>query len=134
MNINIKNQITGIQHIGIPTNDIDKTITFYQGLGFEIALTTVNKAANERVAFMKMNNLIIETYENQRAVMRAGAIDHIAMDVTDINHVYNEVKAAGYNIVHDSVQFLPFWEYGIKFFTIVGPNEEMLEFSERLKS
>ena len=40
MNINIKNQITGIQHIGIPTNDIDKTITFYQGLGFEIALTT----------------------------------------------------------------------------------------------
>ena len=26
---------TGIQHIGIPTSDIETTIRFYEGLGFQ---------------------------------------------------------------------------------------------------
>lgn len=41
--MNLKTYTTGIQHIGIPTNDIEKTIEFYQKLGFEIALRTVNE-------------------------------------------------------------------------------------------
>ena len=40
----------GIQHIGIPTNDLEKTIAFYQRLGFIIAHQTINEKANERVA------------------------------------------------------------------------------------
>ena len=28
-------RITGIQHIGLPTNDIEATIKFYETLGFE---------------------------------------------------------------------------------------------------
>ena len=132
MKLNIANLINGIQHIGIPTNDIEKTVTFYQGLGFEVALATFNKEANEKVVFLKMKDLMIETYENHNAEMKAGAIDHIAMDVTNIDQVYEEVKSAGYTILHDSVQFLPFWENGVRFFTIVGPNQEKLEFSEKL--
>lgn len=126
--------ITGIQHIGIPTNDIDKTVTFYQGLGFEIAHSIFNKAANEKVVFLKMKNVVIETYENHSAVMKVGAIDHIALDVKDIDFLYDKMKASGYNMVHDSVQFLPFWEKGIRFFIIIGPNEEKLEFCEKLTS
>ena len=42
--------LTGVAHIGIPTNDLDKTIAFYKKLGFISALETVNKAAGERVA------------------------------------------------------------------------------------
>lgn len=38
----IKDFTTGVQHIGIPTNDINKTIEFYHALGFETALRTVN--------------------------------------------------------------------------------------------
>ena len=37
--------LTGVAHIGIPTNDLDKTIVFYKKLGFVSALETVNKAA-----------------------------------------------------------------------------------------
>ena len=37
----IKDFTTGVQHIGIPTNDINKTIEFYHALGFETALRTV---------------------------------------------------------------------------------------------
>ena len=48
--MNLKTYTTGIQHIGIPTNDIEKTIAFYKELGFEVALETVNEEANEKVA------------------------------------------------------------------------------------
>lgn len=124
--------MTGVQHIGIPTNDIDKTITFYQRLGFTIAYQTVNEKVNERVAFLQFGNLIIETYENHAATLRSGAIDHLAIDVKEIDRLYEEIKTAGFHILDDSVQYLPFWEKGVKFFTILGPNEEKVEFCERL--
>lgn len=31
----MKNYVTGLQHIGIPTNDIKKSLEFYEKLGFE---------------------------------------------------------------------------------------------------
>jgi hypothetical protein len=30
------------------------------------------------------------------------------------------------------IQLLPFWEQGVKFFTVLGPNEERVEFSQYL--
>ena len=32
--MDLKNYSTGVQHIGIPTNDIGKTVEFYHKLGF----------------------------------------------------------------------------------------------------
>lgn len=130
--MNIKEKITGVQHIGIPTDNIEKTVEFYQSLGFEIALRTVNESADEKVAFLQLGNLVIETYENKAAAMKAGAVDHIALDVKDIDKVFEEVRANGYRLLDDAVQSLPFWEHGVKFFTIAGPNEEKIEFCERL--
>ena len=132
MEMNLREQLNGVQHIGIPTNDIEKTIEFYQKLGFEIAFQTVNEEANEKVAFLKLNTLVIETYENKAAVMRSGAIDHIAIDVKDIEKVYAMINQAGLNSTQDTIHFLPFWENGVKFFTIEGPNKEKVEFSQYL--
>ena len=84
----LREQLNGIQHVGIPTNDIEATIEFYGKLGFEVALQTVNEEANEKVSFLKLNNLVIETYENKAAKMESGAIDHVAIDVKDIEKVY----------------------------------------------
>ena len=63
--MNLREQLNGVQHIGIPTNDIENTIEFYQKLGFEIAFRTVNEEANEKVVFLKLHTLVIETYENK---------------------------------------------------------------------
>lgn len=79
--------VTDLQHIGIPTNDIEKTISFYGKLGFEAAFQTVNQAADEKVAFLKNQNIVIETYENKKAAMAGGAVDHIALDVTDVEKI-----------------------------------------------
>ncbi len=132
MEMNLREQLNGVQHIGIPTNDIENTIEFYQKLGFEIAFQTVNEEANEKVAFLKLHTLVIETYENKAAVMQSGVIDHIAIDVKDIEKVYAMINQAGLNSTQDTVHFLPFWENGVKFFTIEGPNKEKVEFSQYL--
>ena len=132
MEMNLREQLNGVQHIGIPTNDIENTIEFYQKLGFEIAFRTVNEEANEKVVFLKLHTLVIETYENKAAVMQSGAIDHIAIDVKDIEKVYAMINQAGLNSTQDTVHFLPFWENGVKFFKITGPNCEVIEFSQIL--
>ena len=128
----IREQLNGIQHVGIPTNDIEATIEFYGKLGFEVALQTVNEEANEKVAFLKLNNLVIETYENKAAKMESGAIDHVAIDVKYIEKVYEFINQADLNNTRDTIHFLPFWENGVKFFTIEGPNKEKVEFSQYL--
>lgn len=121
---------TGVQHIGLPTNDIEATIDFYRQLGFFVALRTVNEAAKEQVAFLKLKNLTIEAYETGAATGVSGAIDHIALDVADVDAVFQGAKDEGLNLLHREVQFLPFWERGVRFFTIQGPNGEKLEFSQ----
>ena len=86
-----KTYTTGVQHVGIPTNNIEETIAFYEKLGFEKVFETVNEAANEKVAFLKHGNT-----------------------------------------TKDTIHFLPFWENGVRFFTIEGPNKEKIEFSQYL--
>ena len=130
--MNLQTYTTGIQHIGIPTNDIEKTIEFYKKLGFETALQTINEEAGEKVAFLKLKTLVIETYENKQAKLTNGAIDHVAIDVKDIEETYKEVCAMDLNTTNDEIHFLPFWDNGVKFFTIKGPNEEKVEFSQFL--
>lgn len=128
--MNIKTFTTGIQHIGIPTNDIEKTINFYLTLGFSIALRTQN--GDEEVAFLQLHNLVIETYQNRQATMAYGAIDHIAIDVKNIDELFTVVQQAHLTMLDTEVHGLPFWEHGVKFFTIEGPNREKIEFCERL--
>ena len=126
----LKKNITGLQHLGLPTNDIEKTISFYQSLGFDVAWQTVNGA--EKVAFLRLHYLTIETYENHQAAMLNGAVDHIALDVSDIQAAFEQVRGLGYKMFDTEVQFLPFWERGVRFFTIEGPNHEKVEFSQML--
>ena len=141
----IKDFTIGVQHIGIPTNDIKKTIEFFQLLGFDIAFRTIN--GPEEVAFLQLHNLVIETYQNHQAKMEYGAIDHIAIDVKNIDALFEEVKAKAieaekaatekqatslFRMLDTQVNGLPFWEKGVKFFTIEGPNKEKIEFCERL--
>lgn len=119
---------TGLQHIGIPTNDIEATLRFYRSLGFEVAHRANNKG--ELVAFLRLGDLMIETYQNGRANGLAGAIDHIAINVTDVNEARRIADAMGLEIIEEGQ--LPFWENGVKYFTVLGPNREKLEFNQYL--
>ncbi|MGF6990724.1 lactoylglutathione lyase [Lachnospiraceae bacterium PM6-15] len=121
--------VTGIQHLGIPTNNMKETLEFYKKLGFQVMYQTIN--ADERVAFLQLENVMVETYENGQATLQAGAVDHIALDSSNIEKSYQEVQKLGFAIVGD-IEYLPFWENGVRFFKIQGPNGEIVEFCQRL--
>ena len=103
MEKDFKKYITGLQHIGIPTNDVEKTKDFYRLLGFRVVFQTVNQEADEKVTFLKLGHTVIETYENKHAAMENGALDHIALNVTDIEDVYKLVTKAGFSILEKGI-------------------------------
>ena len=125
----VSEYVNGYQHVGIPSNDIDATIRFFEALGFEIAYETEHDG---RVVFLQCGSIMIETYEKfGEAAGKRGAIDHIALDVKDLDKALEEVKKTGYPIV-EGPAFLPFWKNGVRYFTIEGPDKEAVEFSQML--
>lgn len=130
--MNIKACCTGIQHIGIPTDNIEKTILFYEDMGFDKVYETYNENANQKVAFLQLGNLMIETYEEENIIRTNGSINHIAIDCIEIQKAYAIAKAKGYVLLTEGVQSLDFWENGIRYFIIEGPNKERLEFCQKL--
>lgn len=128
----IADYVTGLQHIGIPTNDIEATKDFYKSIGFEIAFETFNVEANEKVCFLKNHDVIIETFENHKASKIDGVIDHFCLHITNIEEVFQMIQKGNYEMVNDKIQFLPFWDNGVRFFTILGPNKEKVEFLQLL--
>ena len=126
-------RITGMQHIGLPTNDLDATIAFYKTLGFEVASTC--DLPTDKVAFLKLKDICIETYQSLTAPSAKGfdvAIDHICVDVDDIEATLEAVKAAGLVPMNDEIEFLPFWEKGVRFFKVLDPNNAPVEFCQIL--
>ena len=126
----IGSHVSGLQHIGLPTNDMEKTLAFYEKLGFTVAFRTVNNG--EKVCFLKLAGVCVETYENGQAVGTAGAIDHIALDVSDIEAAYALVQGLGYPVVSQGIESMNVWENGVRYFTILGPNQERVEFNQYL--
>ncbi|MGN1174804.1 MAG: VOC family protein [Roseburia sp.] len=127
-----KYKITGIAHVGIPTNDIEMTKKFYQSLGFDVILETYNEKAKEKVVFLQCKNYCVETFENKQAVMVDGAYQHVALEVEDIEQMYVDICRAGYLMATDGIETLPFWKNGVKFFMVYGPNRERIEFCQKL--
>ena len=119
---------TGLQHVGIPTNDIAKTIAFYEALGFRIVHRKDNRG--EDVAFLKMGDLVLETYQNHKAVGISGAIDHIALNVTDVEEARRIADKLKLDVIEEGQ--LSFWENGVRYFTVLGPNGEKVEFNQYL--
>ena len=119
----------GLQHVGIPTNDLEKTEKFYKKIGFQTLLSTENPNNSKKVVFLGCGALILEIYEEDRIKKEAGAIDHIALEVRDIEDARKEMCDKGLKATE--IKTLPFWERGIGFFKISGVNGETIEFCQR---
>ena len=128
----IESMITGIQHIGIPCADLDETIRFYEGLGFQLTWRAAPGSAGN-VAFLQKGTCVIETYTGAPLARANGAVDHIALNVTNIESVFAWINASEtYQSLDAEIQQLPFFERGVRFFRISGPNGETVEFNQIL--
>ena len=127
----IETWITGIQHIGIPCADLDETIRFYEGLGFRVTWHTASEFGS--VAFLQKDTCVIEAYTRDALARCNGAVDHFALNVTDIDAVFAWVNASEtYHSLDAEIQQLPFFDHGVRFFRIAGPNGETVEFNQIL--
>ena len=131
-------KINRLQHVGIPVTDIASSQTFYERLGFQSAMqsTFIHEGATGQVSMMKRDDIIIELYqmpepELSRVRQRTdGHIDHIAFDVDDIDETFSVLKQAGFTIPEAEPVFLNFWTKGCRYFYIIGPDGERLEFCQ----
>ncbi|MEN9696605.1 MAG: hypothetical protein RLZ56_26 [Bacteroidota bacterium] len=133
-------KINGLQHIGIPVTNLKTSEKFYEGLGFHNAMTSHFEINGEKgyVSMMKMGTIIIEIYQMPPAELleiqqrKNGHIDHIAFDVSDIDQSFQTLVDNGYKVLEPSPVFLNFWTKGCKYFNILGPDGERLEFNQIL--
>jgi catechol 2,3-dioxygenase-like lactoylglutathione lyase family enzyme len=133
--------LTGPQHLGIPVTDIARSKEFYGRLGFREVMSAELPEGREsvKVSMMDFNGFAIELYQltkkDQPGIQARGDghIDHIALNVLHIGKAFDELKAAGLTIVEKEPVYLPFWEKGIRYFNVLGPDGERVEFSEKLR-
>ena len=55
--MSIRDTVTGVQHVGIPTTDLEGTIAYYERLGFECLGIYPN--GEDRCTFLRLNNLTL---------------------------------------------------------------------------
>ena len=133
-------KINHLQHIGIPITNLEISKAFYERLGFKRVMnaTFMHEGEQGKVAMMKREEIIIELYQMPEPELtnvkqrKDGRIDHIAFDVDDINETFDLLKKEGFSIIEEQPVFLNFWVKGCKYFYILGPDGERLEFCQIL--
>jgi len=129
-----------IQHIGIPVHDLEVSIPFYERLGFENVMESPFEfdGGFGTCVMMKNHEVIVELYqmpEKQLAEIKKrtnGHVDHFAIDVTDVDHAFETLKKAGFEILEETPTYLQFWKNGTRFFNVKGPSGEIIEFNQIL--
>lgn len=126
----VNQYIRGLQHLGIPTKKMSESIVFYEKLGFQI-INEENQVNNGgQVVFLENQGLVIELWDNVEATGVNGAIDHIALDVVNIQDLYQQIQNEKMNVVSDGIETLHYWKKGISYFIVAGPNGEHIEFCQ----
>lgn len=136
----LEGNVRGLQHLGLPVTDLERSKAFYSQLGFKVVMTAELPSGDDaiRVAMMAIDGLVIEMYQlvgEERAEIGRrgdGHIDHVALDVADIDRAFEEVRAAGVEPLEDAPVYLPFWDKGVKYFNVRGPDGEKVEFNQML--
>jgi catechol 2,3-dioxygenase-like lactoylglutathione lyase family enzyme len=132
--------INKLQHIGIPVTDLSVSEAFYNRLGFEKVMRSDFSFDGDTgtCLMMQHKDFIIELYQMPQKQLQEikarknGHVDHIAFDVDDIEASFKALRQAFFTILEEAPVFLPFWKNGCKYFNILGPDGERLEFNQIL--
>jgi lactoylglutathione lyase len=121
-----KGFITGLAHIGIFVKDMDVSVDFYKRLGFTL---DAEENVGVRLVFLSAGTCLIELIEIKDTARTAGVVDHIAMQVDDIEAAVARANAAGIKIETAKIGKAAILG-GIRNVFFEGPDGEKLEFFE----
>jgi catechol 2,3-dioxygenase-like lactoylglutathione lyase family enzyme len=133
--------ILGFQHLGLPVSDITRSEDFYRRLGFKAVMKTQLPSGDKaiEVVMMEVKGFVLELYQlvgadlDEVRARADGHIDHFALDVQDIDRALEKVRANGLTPLEGEPVFLPFWDKGVKYFTVRGPDGEKVEFNQFIR-
>jgi lactoylglutathione lyase len=137
----MKFKINQIQHVGFPVMDIRTSESFYQKLGFRNVMMSnfAVQGGKGKTVMMRRDDVVIELTQMplkdtlEMINGRKRHIEHIAFDVSNIDEAFRELKRAAFNIIEQEPVFIPFWKKGCRYFQVVGPDGERLEFNQILQ-
>ncbi len=141
----LENNLRSIQHIGIPTVDIRKSVQWYQEkLDFHLmgdyAIPT--PGGDVQIAFLEKDGLVLEFYQlvgedlEETRRRRHGHIDHITLDVLDVRRAMETTLQRGANLDAEytpdgPVEGPQYWTAGVSYVFVDGPNGERIELNQR---
>ena len=138
----LKKTTTGLQHIGIQAWDLDNSVKFYEALGFERIhrKKTNHNEITVEATFVKIHDLVIELYVLKDQLIEEvnsrsdGHINHFAINVLDIEELFVSFKETDFEMIDDNIQRIDFFDHGVEFFRILGPNKEVIEFNQIMQN
>lgn len=127
----IKNRKMG--HIGLAVNDLETAVKWYVDvLGCELIGSFVTPGGVQ-ARFLKCGDLVYEIFRPLGGAAAPGKIDHFCFESTDIEADYAYCVEQGYSFEAEGIQSIPtFWDNGIKYFKILSPTGEAIEFCQIL--
>lgn len=130
--------LASFNYLRMPVADLRVTIAFYEEFGFDFLFFLQERieGADRQAAVMDLGGWLILLYEREGwgfASTRDSHHDHMALDVKNIEMAFATARALKFELLNDKPQYLPFWQYGVRFFTLRGPEGQKVELSEMLK-
>lgn len=133
-----KSGLLGWDHLAVRTKDLKESMSFYAGLGFSMTGNGYLDTEDGRlyIAFMTCKGFTLELIQlagaavNDADTWKVGKIDHIALDVENVQDAFMEARGCGYQVIDFGVKELPLFDHGCRFFTIAGPSGEKIEFNQ----
>lgn len=118
-------KIKGLAHIGVFVKDMETSVKFYRDiLGF-----TVTDVHNN-LTFCNIGTCLIELVEIKDYQPRTpGQVDHIAVEVENIEELVAELRAKGVELP-EKIGEMPTLLGGVKNIFFVGPDGERIELFE----
>ena len=123
-----------LDHIGMAVENVEAAKNFYVSvLGGEVVGTFFCDGDPNPVYFVKVGQIVYEMYQEPVPADARGKIDHIAYVSDDIERDFAFCVEKGYVITTDGIEALPtFWNSGCRYFKILSPTGEQVEFSQTL--
>ncbi len=124
-----------LDHIGIACTNAERDANWYMDvLGFTLKGKFRSAGRKYYTYFVQNGSTVYEIYQRDDLDEKLqGKVDHIAYVSNDIEADYRFCVEAGYQICTDGIESIPDrWENGCRYFKIVSPTGEQIEFSQNL--
>lgn len=129
-------QNRALDHIGLAVTDVEAAAAWYQQVLGLYVKGKFTKPDGNNVYFLATEDgsVTYEMYQNDALPADArGKIDHISYVSNDIETDYRYCVDAGYKICTNGIERIDyFWDNGCRYFKILSPTGEQVEFCQVL--